>query len=177
MDELLKQIESCLERELFIVALHSTLTIPDICGALESTDGISTKEKYKTWFDNNLVKISPDKYGSNTNFSADDCYNYRCAILHLGKTNNGKIPFKKILFLEKPKTSGIESLHMVNVGSETVNKSLLINIEAFCRDMINAVNKWTQNNQDNKFYTKNVSDSIKRYPDGIAPVFGTSVIG
>jgi len=35
----------------FHVALVAALVLPDMCGALESTDGLATGTKYKAWVD------------------------------------------------------------------------------------------------------------------------------
>ena len=37
--------------------------------------------------------------------------------------------------------------------------------------------QWLIDNKNNKFYIKNYEKLIKRYPKGVAPVFGTPVIG
>jgi len=46
MRDLLNQIQSAIETKAYYLALYTSLTIPDICGAMQSDDGKATKEKY-----------------------------------------------------------------------------------------------------------------------------------
>jgi hypothetical protein len=51
MRELLRQIEVALNANLFYLALFVSLSLPDICGAIDSADGTATGAKYRAWFD------------------------------------------------------------------------------------------------------------------------------
>lgn len=47
----LEQIEACLQEKLYLPALASALSLPDICAALESDNGESSGTKYQKWYD------------------------------------------------------------------------------------------------------------------------------
>ena len=46
MELILKEIERALDAKLYYLALQASLTLPDICGALQSNDGVAKKHKY-----------------------------------------------------------------------------------------------------------------------------------
>lgn len=43
MELILKEIERALDAKLYYLALQASLTLPDICGALQSNDGVAKK--------------------------------------------------------------------------------------------------------------------------------------
>jgi hypothetical protein len=177
MKELLNQIQEGLKQNLYFLSLFSALTIPDICSAMESEDGLTNGNRYKKWFNEYVVKREPEKYGDDKNFTAADCWNFRCAILHQGRSNHERLDYKRILFIEPPNLHGIESIHACIVGANTEEKSLLINVEKFCSDIIESANEWLKQNENSAIYKKNYQNLIKRYPNGIKPILGCSVIG
>lgn len=177
MRELLGQIKTGLDHNLYFLSLFVSLTIPDICGAMESNDGVARREKYKAWFNKYLVPRNPQKYGDGENFTAEDCWNFRCAILHQGRSNNGKIAYKRIMFFEPNARVGIYGMHSCVVGSKTSEKSLLIDVKIFCSDMICGAQKWMKENENSEVYKKNNQNLVKRYPKGVPPVYGAPVIG
>ncbi len=50
MEDLLKQIENSASNGNYLVALYVSLALPDICGALESDNGVATGNRYQQWF-------------------------------------------------------------------------------------------------------------------------------
>ena len=46
MELILKEIERALDAKLYYLALQASLTLPDICGALQSDDGVAKNYKY-----------------------------------------------------------------------------------------------------------------------------------
>lgn len=175
MKSLLAQIEHGLDANLYFLSLFVSLSIPDICAALESEDGETNNTKYKKWVEEYLVKNRPDKYGQQ--LSADHIYQFRCALLHQGRTKHNKSEYKRILFFEPGIETGIRGLHCCIVGSKAEDKSLLIDVQQFCNDIIGAAKTWLHINQTNNNFIKNYAKLIKRHPDGISPVFGCPVIG
>jgi hypothetical protein len=177
MRELLKQIKTGLDHNLYFLSLFVSLTVPDICAAMSSDNGESNGKKYQVWFNRYMVPKNPKKYGDGTNFTAEDCWNFRCAILHQGRSNHGKIAYKRILFFEPNRSVGIFGVHSCAVGTKTKEKSLLIDLKIFCSDMIISAQEWMEENENSEIYKKNERNLVKRYPKGVAPVFGAPVIG
>ncbi len=175
MKLLLEQIEKGLEAELYYLSLFVSLCIPDICGALESENGFAQPEKYKNWVSQYLVAVRPDKYGDR--LSADHIWQFRCALLHQGRTKHSKGEYKRILFFEPGVEIPIRGLHCCIVGTKTEDKSLVIDIRQFCSDIIAAAESWLVSNQTNQNFMGNYKNLIRRYPNGISPVLGCPVIG
>lgn len=162
MEDFLHQIEKALEFNLYYLALQSTLTLPDICGALESQDGQATKNKYIDWYNN---------YFNEPGFlSAEDCYYFRCANVHQARTTHENLEYSRILFLEPQTTS-------VTMHNCVLNKGLCIDINIFCNNMIASVRNWLTLVQNNTNFQNNYPNIIKRYPDGLSPyIKGAPVI-
>ena len=51
MNSLLDQIEASLGSGHYLLSLYTTLTIPDIAGALTSNNGRASRTKYVDWFE------------------------------------------------------------------------------------------------------------------------------
>jgi hypothetical protein len=176
MELLLEQIEKGLNANLYYLSLFVALCIPDICGALESQNGKANSDKYIKWIKDYLIQARPDKYGDQ--LSAEHIYYFRCAILHQGRTKHDPgINCKRILFIEPGIKTGIDSIHCCVVGEKSQDKSLLINLHQFCTDIIKGAKIWLKNNAHNKNYLTNYEKLIKRYPNGVSPVFGCPIIG
>jgi hypothetical protein len=93
MELFLQQIQASLEEKLYYLALYTSLTIPDICSALESDNGEAEGKKYKQWYDKYML----NKYRSVAGevvFSADDCWYFRCSILHQGSSIHTRSTYK-----------------------------------------------------------------------------------
>jgi hypothetical protein len=155
MKEIIKQIRLANENGLYYVALLSSLTLPDICGAIESNNGISNREKYKKWFD----KYIAPKY--NGNFDGETCYYFRCSMLHQGTTQHHKNRYSKIIFVEPN-----ENYYFHN---NIINDALNIDVKTFCEDICCGVEKWLQDVSETENFKKNISKLIKRYPNGLSP--------
>ena len=94
MRDYLEQTRAARLAGLFLVGLGAALAIPDMCGAMESTDGIATKQRYVDWFDQNAAP----RYGGF--MLGEDCYMLRCSMLHRGTTQHPRGNFSRFLFTE-----------------------------------------------------------------------------
>lgn len=162
MEDFLQQIEAALDYNLYYIALQSTLTLPDICGALSSRDGEATKSKYISWY---------NKYFNNkTYLTAQDCYFFRCANVHQAKVIHKNLKYSRILFIE-PQTVAITMHNCI------LENALCIDINIFCREMISSVRIWLQTVKNDLNFKSNYKSLIKRYPNGLSPyIKGVPVI-
>lgn len=158
MEFLLKEIEHALNNGLYFMALQSTLTLPDICGALQSSNGEANRDKYMTWYDTYAKE-------SNSNaISGRDCYYFRCSCVHQGISQHSKSSYKRILFLVP---NNNYTMH-----NNIINDALNIDIKIFCSNMISSVRKWEQEMKNNPNFIKNYDNLIKVYPNGLPPYIG-----
>ena len=56
MDELLEQIEKCIDAGLYYVGLFASLMVPDICAGLESADGKASPARYADWVERHMAR-------------------------------------------------------------------------------------------------------------------------
>lgn len=156
MNELLDQIERACGRGDFYLALFSCLTLPDICGALSSSDGRASGSRFKSWF-NQYVSF---KYQGN--FSGESCYAFRCAALHQGRTDHNALGYSRILFLAPSQSGAV-------MHNNVLNDALNLDISEFCADVIAGVRQWLIDDCANAFVQKNLESMLRRHAGGIPP--------
>lgn len=165
MKDILNQIINGLKVNQYYLSLFVALTIPDICGALESNNGNASGKKYKNWFN----KYVFSKY--NGIITADDCYHFRCSLLHQGITLHPKSNYTRILFIEPGATTNILNL-------ARINGTLTIDVNIFCKDIVDSALVWLKDMESNPFYIENSKKIIKRHPNGFEDIIGgVAVIG
>lgn len=163
MKRLLKEIEQALNSGLYLLALQSCATLPDICGALMSKDGVASPGAYKTWY---------DQYGQKflkCSLPAEDCYLFRNSILHQAKTvpsprKSQTATYSRIIFT-LPETNN-NVLH-----NNIINGGLNLDLIFFCKGMITATEKWIEDMEKTKDtnYIKNITNFVDYYPTGLEP--------
>ncbi len=99
MDELINELNIAIKNKMYITSINTALIIPDICSALQSSNGRTNGSKYSNWFN----EFISEKYKGN--LLGSDLYKLRCASLHQGKFNYDFEHFDKILF--QPTTNSI----------------------------------------------------------------------
>lgn len=161
MDDFLSQIEKALDNNLFFVALQSVLSLPDICGALQTDDDVRSKTRYMEWF---------DEYGKKyirCQMTAEDCYNFRCSMLHQGSTvpspSNGKEAYyTRIMFVVDE-----NCLYHNNVFFGALN----IDLHIFCYGIMAGVREWQQEMErtQNANYMRKYPVMVRTYLTGLAP--------
>jgi hypothetical protein len=170
MEELIKELKIALDNKLYITAINTALIIPDICSALQSSNGRTNGKKYSNWF-NEFVseKYSENLYGS-------DVYKLRCASLHQGKFNYDYDNYDRILF--QPTTINVIMHNCISANNGGITeKALILNIEIFINDIIVGHSNWLSKMKDNPFYEMNLKQSFKYNPLGVKPhVVGIPII-
>lgn len=164
MRDFLVQIKKGLDVNLYLLSLFSALAIPDICGAMGSENGEANAEKYKAWFD----KYIAPKY--NNFLNGEDCYYFRCSLLHQGSSQHNKSNYKRVLFVEPSAATNI-------FHNNIMNDALNIDVRIFCSDLISGAEKWLEENENTDLYKKNYDKFMRRYPNGLPPyIVGVPVI-
>ncbi|PIP17784.1 MAG: hypothetical protein COX43_02405 [Parcubacteria group bacterium CG23_combo_of_CG06-09_8_20_14_all_35_9] len=164
MRDFLTQIKNGLDANLYLLSLFSALAIPDLCGAMSSENGEANPEKYKTWFD----KYVAPKY--NGFLSGNDCYFFRCSLLHQGSSQHPNNTYKRVLFVEPSTTTNV-------FHNNIMNDALNIDVRIFCNDITEGAEKWLDENEETELYKKNYDKFMRRYPNGLSPyIVGVPVI-
>lgn len=166
MEYMLKQIETALMFKLYTIALQSAIALPDICGAMQSNDGIAKDSKYAKWFN----KYMKDK----TCLTAYECYKLRCCLLHQGISFRNDKAIKRIIFVYPNESIKMKDCYF-NIGND---EAICIDLIDFCNNIVQAVRQWEKDMQDNQNYIKHYPNLINLYPNGLPPfIVGVSVIG
>lgn len=126
-------------------ALSLALTLPDVCGRLETpNEGVG--KRYMKWF---KTYVQP-KYTSQDGhvfLAGDDCYALRCSYLHEGSGDivgqKARKALDKFHFISPP-TNG-SSFHILQ--SDT---ALMLQIDKFCEDIIEGVGAWEAEVAENR---------------------------
>lgn len=164
MHDFLNQIQEGLKANLYYLSLFVSLSLPDICGAIDSVDGNATSEKYKKWFDEHVAP----KYGGF--LTGDDCYRFRCSLFHQGSSQHPKSTYSRVLFVEPTATTSV-------FHNNVINDALNIDVRIFCNDIVEAAKEWLQKVEKTDLYEENYNKFMKRYPNGLAPyIVGVPVI-
>ncbi len=164
MEEFLEQIDASCKIGHFYLALFCCLALPDICGAISSDDGISKSHRYKEWFDAYVAS----KYEGN--FDGSDCYAFRCAALHQGRSDHKNLNYSRIVFLIP---SGTNRSHMHN---NVLNDALNLDVIEFCHDMVTAVRTWMRSETSKPAFQRNMATFLRRHKGGLAPyIIGADV--
>lgn len=154
MEFLLSDIEKALDGGLYFIALQSTLTLPDICGYLEHGRNKAVGKRYSDWYRDNMI--------TDVNLSADQCYMFRCKLLHQGLSQYTEDNQEKIVFAYPKCGATIANCSFIEDGKLTISIDLL----DFCHDMIKSVRIWQGKVKDNKEIQERYADLIKVHPEG-----------
>jgi len=159
MEDFLNQVDLAANTAgLYFLALAGALVIPDICGALESPDGITNGARYIAWF---IANVAPKYSAGLVQLSGEDCYRFRCSFLHQGTTVHPKASYTRIIFLEP----GGPIMGHMNI----LNDALNLDIPTFCHDMTDAARNWMASQTGTEPYESNRKVFVTRYPEGLAP--------
>lgn len=164
MEELLEQIENSANNRSYMIGLYTALSIPDICAALQSENGQTKPSKYKNWFDR---WVAP-KY--NNFFSGEQCYAFRCGVVHQGRAQHEKLGYERIIFFD-PESPNV-------FHNNILDNALNIDVRIFCQDMVDAAREWLNHMSENPTVHNNLQNLLQRRPNGIPPyVVGIDAFG
>lgn len=162
MEPILQEIEAALAAKLYYVALGATLTLPDVCAALEAPDGQTSGKRYRAWYEANLQPAFPWLTG-------DDCYSLRCGVLHQGRFGGHKMQYARVIFNVSP---------AARFNNCVINDAFFNDAEGFCRRVIEAVRAWYRANESSPTIKANLPRLVRLHPGGLAPYLeGLPVIG
>jgi hypothetical protein len=168
MRELLRQIEIALNANLYYLAIFGALALPDICGAIDSQDGEATGAKYRAWFD----KYVATKYtfSGKQLLTGDDCYRFRCSLLHQGSSQHPRSSYSRVLFVEPTATTNVFHCNVLN-------GALNLDVRIFSLDLVVSAQSWLDDVENTQQFQTNYDKFMHRYSQGLAPyIVGVPVI-
>jgi hypothetical protein len=165
LETILREIERAASPyvQLYYLAITASLTLPEICAALESPTGHNPqpKQAYVTWYNANLASVYP-------NITDDDCYSLRCGLLHQGRFGRPGMQYDRIIFT----LVGTRTLFS---GHNTIARwpdasYLLLDAEMFCRDFVGAARKWFGAKRNDPVVQSKVPRLVQFYAAGFPRV-------
>jgi len=169
MDELIAQTRAALNTNLYYLSLFSALTVPDICGALDSQDGVATGARYRGWYRTHVLPRF------NT-LSPEECYRYRCTALHQGRSEPSQsVDYDRVIFIEPAAAQRIQ----INVKRRTAGKDTasMIHLRDFVTAIADAADAWLAHIRGTEPFDTNYRRFMHRHPTGFKPfVSGPPII-
>ena len=155
IERLVRECEIALDNNLYLVALNTALTLPDICGKAEYQN-LNTSERYKKWYQENIGQYEkcPDdaKYGWDFPYLSDTVvYDLRCSLLHQGTPNVKKEKTdidKFVLLIEEKNEFGIYmSVADLSERNGCIKKEYRVNVRALCISLCRAAENYYRENK------------------------------
>lgn len=107
--------------------LHLTVCLPDICAALEASDGESSKVRYVSWC---------DRFATQPYLTGGERYRMRCKVLHQGRTRTDQPGRYSGFSFGRPAIGG-QIDH-----NRTASGVLHIDVGTMAREITTAVERW-----------------------------------
>lgn len=176
MEGMLHEIQVAYKNGLYRLALFSVLTLPDICGALRSSDGEADSKKYTDWYEEFVLSKYPV-------LSATEAYQYRCSALHQGKSEPRRSEnkdYERIIFLDPSAKNRItvKRISVTDPNTGEKKSAIAIDLESLIHAILSGVDESLQIAKGTKPFDDNYKNFMQLYPQGISPwIGGASVIG
>lgn len=142
MMHLVNAIRNSIREQNWYAALGLSLTLPDICGYLESPlDG--SRCRFVAWCQRYIVPQYTHQIGADRQehvfLTGEDCYALRCAFLHEGSDvvahQQAAKALEAFMFSEPPAGSGC-------MHCNQMNSALQLQVDKFCEDMCAGAEGW-----------------------------------
>jgi len=151
----INQMKQASDAGLYLVALITALTLPDMLAALSSVNGRATGERYRTWVQKHLRRSADD---------AAQLYGFRCSLLHQGSPypHGG---FDRIAFFEPGTLTQFHYTH-IEIGGNTI---VWVSVPMFVDDMQHAAEDWLSEHGGSETVRRNLKRFARRRPEGLPP--------
>ena len=160
MNHLLDAVEKSLDTKNYFAALAMSLALPDICGWVHSPSATS-RVRYIAWFTKYVqhayTRPASIHMAEHIFLSGSDCYALRCAYLHSGRDDitdqRSQQVLEEFCFVVPPEGS--------TVHCNQTNQSLMLQIDIFCRDIVDGVEKFLSDVSNDRQATQRLGQMIK----------------
>lgn len=172
LQAIISQTRKAMDVGLYYIALMSALAVPDIVGALGAEDGEASGKKYADWYNKWGRPRLKESRNRDNPLTGEECWGFRCALLHQGKFKQSKNPkSRKIIFVEPGYPN--YSIHYCEIH----NNAFLIQIDQFVEEIMRGCELWLDAVRETETFKKNYENFARRHPNGLASVKGVPVVG
>lgn len=162
INRLIYEVNEALNHELYMAALCTVLTIPDIC-AKAIYPNLKNKQRYIKWYDENIGQYDRDKEDTVMPYlSGEVVYQLRCSLLHQGTPNIDKENIKEecckidkfIILVEKTKEFSMyhdsAEVHREGYNGKIgpVKREYTVNVQRLCMMITRVAKKEYEENRD-----------------------------
>lgn len=139
MQQFVDSTRAAVNQSNWYAALAMALTLPDICGRIEEPTAKS-EPRFVSWYDRFLLARYQGHPGGtqHTFLSGSDCYALRCAFLHQGELGINDQRAREALEHFQFTAPRLGSFVHMN----QVNNLLQLQVDRFCLDVCEGVEKW-----------------------------------
>jgi hypothetical protein len=170
MEPILQEIEKALNAKLYYLAIVLAVTLPDICAALEASDGRTSSTRYKAWYKADLA-------GKVWFLTEDDCYSLRCGVVHQGQFGVAGSQYDRVaFFMPHPDPSRTLVIRGTRFGTAPNEIIYTYSAVEFCQHIIDAVRLWAANKTSDVNVQKNLPKLIQYRPNGMPPTISGFLI-
>jgi hypothetical protein len=141
MIKFISAVRNAIIQQNWYAALVTALTLPDICGSLETPGVGGSQKRYIRWFDQYLLQRYTALLGeekSHEFLSGADCYALRCSYLHEGSDEitgqRARRALERFRFVAPRR--GL-MVHRNQAGSQ-----LQLQVDIFCEEICLGVEQW-----------------------------------
>jgi hypothetical protein len=165
VQHLIEAVRSAVKEKNWYAALGLALTLPDICGKLESPTAKS-QARYIAWCNSYLVPRYTHEIGASREehvfLHGEDCYALRCAVLHEGVDDIVNQWARKALesFIIIAGPNGI------TIHCNQSDAKLQLQVDLFCEDICLGVTEWIAKVPD-------IDPDVQARVDGLMKVMNT----
>lgn len=132
-------------QENWYAALALALALPDICSSLETPDKAERRKvgrRYARWFKTWLEPMHTMCTGADMRphvfLNGNDCYALRCSLLHQGTDDIMDQQARDVL----ERFQFIAPVRGVVYHRNQIGNHLQLQVDIFCREIVNAVHSW-----------------------------------
>ena len=171
IDRLAKEIDIAIKNKLYLVALNTALTLPDICGKAEYPEldsNKATKKRYVDWcnkYIEDLTQININK--TIPSLTANVIYSLRCSLSHQGNPNVDKnTGIDRFTLTIQKNDFGLyfDIPSQVTHANGITENCYSINIARLCYMLSDAAQKYYKKNRLKfKFFNYSIQDVDKEF--------------
>jgi hypothetical protein len=172
--DLIADIDLGLRKGTIVLALFTSLTLPDIAAAASSTDGKTNGAKYMAWVDQYLSPMYRSARTEPTILTGHDVYGLRCAMLHQGRPEphgpgGGPARYSRIVFNMPGSGQSFDRMILDH-------NILALSPTGFCLCMMTAFARWREHVKDDPNVQANAARWARRQGDGSIPYLTDVII-
>ena len=151
--EIIKEIRIALQHELYITALATALTLPDICGQAEYPHDKIVTHRYTKWLQSYAENLKFSEYQncSIDDRVANDIYKLRCAFLHQGSSDISTLEYFELVKIDPHRANQFQVFRESQLCGDDRKpgpRKISINIVMLCELLCDRAEKYYSVNKE-----------------------------